>query len=305
MKTKIRFFEVGPRDGLQNEEAIVDTSSRVEMIQRLVKAGVKDVEIGSFVHPKWVPQMAGTDEVAKRLTRVPGVRYWGLVPNLRGLQRAVDCQVEHVALFMSATEAHNQSNLNRSLSESLEALEETAKAAQSEGMTIRAYISTAFGCPFEGKVDFDVVLSIGEKLLELGAEHLSLGDTIGAGSPQEVARGCRRAVESFGVEKVALHLHDTQGLALPNALMAYQQGVRLFDGAIGGMGGCPYAPGAAGNVASEDLLNMLGQMGGESGVDPGDLCEVVEWLGRSLSFRVRGRYFDYWRAKLREQGAEA
>ena len=276
---------------------MVSVADRIDLVESLVEAGVEDVEIGSFVHPKWIPQMAGTEEVARGIERREGVRYWALVPNPKGLERAAQCGIENVALFMSATESHNQSNLNRSLSESMESLRETSALAQEEGMTIRSYISTAFGCPFEGSVDFDVVMKIAEELLASGAEHVCLGDTVGMGSPKEVGEGCRRAVKAFGAKRVALHLHDTQGLALPNALIAFQEGVRLFDGAVGGMGGCPYAPGAAGNVASDDLINMFGQLEVETGVDLERLTEVTRWLKEELGFRVGARYFDYWRAK--------
>ncbi|RAL24953.1 hydroxymethylglutaryl-CoA lyase [Lujinxingia litoralis] len=293
----IRFFEVGPRDGLQNESRVLSCADRVAMIEKLVDAGVRDVEIGSFVHPRWVPQMAQTDEVARQITRREGVRYWALVPNLKGLERAREAGVEHVAVFMSATEAHNQSNLNRSLDESLAALKRTTEAAVSEGMVVRAYISTVFGCPFEGDVDFARVLEIGEELLGNGAEHLSLGDTIGAGTPLQVGQGCARAVQHFGVERVALHLHDTQGLAVASALMAYQAGVRLFDGAVGGMGGCPYAPGAAGNLASEDLVNLLLSMGARVDADLSALCEVTGWLSEEVGLSVRSRYYPYWRSQ--------
>lgn len=304
MGAAIRFFEVGPRDGLQNEKKVVSAADRIKLVEKLVDAGVRDVEIGSFVHPKWIPQMAGTDEVARGIKRREGVRYWALAPNLKGLERAAACQIEHVALFMSATESHNRSNLNRSLQESLESLRETSAAALQEGMKIRGYISTAFGCPFEGKVDFDVVMEIGEELLAAGAEHICLGDTVGAGSPKEVAAGCRRAVEAFGAERVALHLHDTQGLALPNALIAYQEGVRLFDGAVGGMGGCPYAPGAAGNVASDDLVNMFSQLDVETGIDLDAMMAVTQWLKEGLGFHVGARYFDYWMAKKKAPEVE-
>ncbi len=301
MDREIRFFEVGPRDGLQNEATIVDPGDRVTMIEGLVDAGVTDIEIGSFVHPSWVPQMEGTEQVARMLDRRDGVRYWALVPNLKGLKRALAVDIEHVAVFMSATESHNQKNLNRSLDESLEALEETIRQARGEVKAIRAYISTAFGCPFEGKVDFDRVLKIGDRLLDMGADHLSLGDTIGVGSPPAIRQGCRKALDRFGVEKVALHLHDTQGLAVANTLVAYEQGVRLFDGAVGGMGGCPYAPGAAGNVASEDLVNLFEQLGAASGLDIDRLCEVTRWLHEDLGFSMGSRYFAYWRAA---QGGE-
>ncbi|TXD35314.1 hydroxymethylglutaryl-CoA lyase [Lujinxingia vulgaris] len=297
MDAEIRFFEVGPRDGLQNESRVLSCEDRAAMIEGLVDAGVRDVEIGSFVHPRWVPQMAQTDEVARQIRRVEGVRYWALVPNLKGLERAAAADVQHVAVFMSATEAHNQSNLNRSLDESLAALKRTTEAAVAQGMVVRAYISTVFGCPFEGDVDFERVLEIGEELLANGAEHLSLGDTIGAGTPLQVAEGCAQAVERFGEDRVALHLHDTQGLAVANALLAYQAGVRLFDGAVGGMGGCPYAPGAAGNLASEDLVNLMLSMGARVDADLGGLCEVTDWLSQEVGLNTRSRYYPYWRSQ--------
>ncbi|TXD32264.1 hydroxymethylglutaryl-CoA lyase [Lujinxingia vulgaris] len=297
MDAEIRFFEVGPRDGLQNESRVLSCEDRVAMIEGLVSAGVRDVEIGSFVHPRWVPQMAQTDEVARQIRRQEGVRYWALVPNLKGLERAAAADVQHVAVFMSATEAHNQSNLNRSLDESLAALKRTTEAAVAQGMVVRAYISTVFGCPFEGDVDFERVLEIGEELLANGAEHLSLGDTIGAGTPLQVAEGCAQAVARFGVDRVALHLHDTQGLAVASALLAYQAGVRLFDGAVGGMGGCPYAPGAAGNLASEDLVNLMISMGARVEASLDGLCEVTDWLSQQVGLTTRSRYYPYWRSQ--------
>ena len=301
MGDEIVWYEVGPRDGLQNESKVVDPRDRVAMIERLVQAGVRHLEVGSFVHPKWVPQMAGTEEVVRGLPERRDVSYWALVPNLRGLERALSVGVEHVAVVMSATEAHNQKNLNRSLEQSLRAMEETIGEAKGAGCSVRAYISTAFGCPFEGEVDFDVVMEIGEKLLAFGADHLSLGDTIGAGGPREIRAGCGRAVNEFGTGQVALHLHDTQGMALANALVAYEAGVRIFDGAVGGMGGCPYAPGAAGNVASEDLINLLEQMGADCGVDKDALAAVSSWLDEKMGFSIGGRYYTYWRAQQAEQ----
>ncbi len=296
MSEKIRFFEVGPRDGLQNEATIVSVEHRVELVERLVEAGVTEVEIGAFVHPAWVPQMEGTEEVAQAIERRDGVNYWALVPNQVGLERALGAGVDHVAVFMSATEAHNQSNLNRSLGESLAAVKATIGDAKAEGLAVRAYLSTVFGCPYEGDVNFDEVMELGEQLLAMGADHLSLGDTIGAGYPPQVRQGCRRAVEAFGADRVALHLHDTQGMGLANALVAYEVGVRLFDGAVGGLGGCPYAPGAAGNVASEDLLNMLRSMGADAGVSRKRLCEVSRWVEGYVDSDIQGKCCDFWRA---------
>ncbi|MFW5967273.1 MAG: hydroxymethylglutaryl-CoA lyase [Persicimonas sp.] len=291
-----RIFEVGPRDGLQNEEARLSVDQKVEMIERLVAAGVKDVEIGSFVHPKWVPQMADTDRVAERLSPQDGVRYWALVPNQTGLERAIQVEVEHVATFMSASESHNQKNLNRSIDESLAELRATLEMARRHDCEIRAYISTAFGCPYEGRVDFERVLDIGDELLEAGAGLLSLGDTIGAGTPPQIEESCRRAVESFGADRVALHLHDTQGLALTNAYVAWQVGVRQFDSAVGGTGGCPYAPGAAGNVASEDLAHLFETMDVDTGLSLPDLLETSSWIADTTDIDISSRYWHYWMA---------
>lgn len=291
-----RIFEVGPRDGLQNEEARLSVDQKVEMIERLVAAGVKDVEIGSFVHPKWVPQMADTDRVAERLSPQDGVRYWALVPNQTGLERAIQVEVEHVATFMSASESHNQKNLNRSIDESLAELRATLEMARRHDCETRAYISTAFGCPYEGRVDFERVLDIGDELLEAGAGLLSLGDTIGAGTPPQIEESCRRAVESFGADRVALHLHDTQGLALTNAYVAWQVGVRQFDSAVGGTGGCPYAPGAAGNVASEDLAHLFETMDVDTGLSLPDLLETSSWIADTTDIDISSRYWHYWMA---------
>lgn len=296
MSVDIRFFEVGPRDGLQNEEAIVAPADRAQMIEGLVDAGIKDIEIGSFVHPKWVPQMEGTDRVAEAIKRQQGVRYWALVPNVKGLDRAMEAGVDCVAVFMSATDAHNRNNLNRSVVESLEVLEETTRRAREHGISFRGYVSVAFGCPFQGEVEFDRVVEIAERLLEMGAEHVALGDTIGAATPPMVRRRCRRAIDEFGRDRVALHLHDTRGLAVANALVAHQEGIRLFDGAVGGMGGCPYAPGAAGNVATEDLLNLFRNLGADTGVELDRVCRVSKWLDEQLGFSIRSRYYSYWRA---------
>lgn len=289
--TDTRIFEVGPRDGLQNESIILPVEQKLELIHRLVDAGLRDIEIGSMVHPKWVPQMAATDEVAERLQRRDGVRYWALVPNMRGLERAIEVGLEHVAVFMSSSETHNQKNVNRTISESLEALEEVIGHATSEGLTVRAYISTVFGCPFEGEVDFDRVLEIAEKLLDFGAFQVSLGDTTGVGQPLQVKDGCARIVEAFGsAENFAIHLHDTKGLGLTNAFAAYTEGFRNFDASVGGLGGCPYAPGAPGNLGTEDLLNLLHSIGAETGIDAEQIRETSHWLSTTVGFKLSSRF---------------
>jgi hydroxymethylglutaryl-CoA lyase len=301
---EIRLFEVGPRDGLQNESVVLSVDQKVEMIERLVEAGVRDVEIGSFVHPKWVPQMADTDEVAARIERHPEARYWALVPNMKGLQRAVDSGVSHIATFMSASETHNQKNVNRSIQESLDCLREAYRTARAEECTIRAYISTVFGCPYEGEVDFDRVVDIAGELFEYGADMIALGDTIGAGSPLQVRRGVRRMIDSFGADRVALHLHDTQGLAVTNAFVAYEEGIRNFDAAVGATGGCPYAPGAAGNVGTEDLLHLFEEMDVATGIELEGILETARWIDETTDIDIASPYYDYVRKAEEEETAE-
>ncbi len=294
----VRVVEVGPRDGLQNERVAVPTHAKVDMIERLVDAGIKDIEIGSFVHPKWVPQMADTAEVARRLRREPGVRYWALVPNQRGLESALEAGVSHVAVFLSSSETHNRKNLNRSIAESQQNVAEVIAEALPQGMEVRGYVSTVFGCPYEGEVSFDRVLEIARGLLEAGATQISLGDTTGMGTPLQVREGCRRAIEELGVERVALHLHDTRGLGLVNALQGLEAGMRIFDSSMGGMGGCPYAPGAAGNLGTEDLLYMLDTLGYRAGVDLERVVAVSRDLELEYGATLSSKYFRFAGARL-------
>lgn len=295
----VQLFEVGPRDGLQNESKILSVDQKLMLIERLVQSGARDIEIGSFVHPAWIPQMANTDEVAKRLTQNgpdSDVRYWALVPNLKGLERAMVAGIRHIAVILSSTESHSQSNLNRSLAEGMANVKITCQHALAEGMQVRAYISTVFGCPFEGDVDFQYVLDSCEQLLDFGAFQVSLGDTIGVGKPYQVRDGCRQAIERFGSDAIALHLHDTEGLAIANSLVAFESGVRIFDSAIGGMGGCPYAPGAAGNVSTEDLLNLFHSIGQSTGWDLDQVCQTSSWLRQTTGITTRSRYYAAWHA---------
>ena len=289
----IRLFEVGPRDGLQNESELLHPDQKVEMIQRLVEAGVRDVEIGSFVHPDWVPQMADTDEVARRLEPRDDTRFWALVPNETGLDRALEVGCRHLATFMSASETHNLENVNRTTEESLQDLEPVYRKASEARCTIRAYVSTAFGCPFEGYVDFDRVLKIAEQLLDFGADIIVLGDTIGAGTPNQVREGCRRALDRFGVEQLALHFHDTQGLGMANAMVAYEAGVRIFDSSLGATGGCPYAPGASGNIGTEDFLHLVESFDASAGVDLDGILETTSWLDETTDIEMASDYYQY------------
>jgi len=289
----VTLFEVGPRDGLQNESAILEVDQKVELIERLVEAGVRDIEVGSFVHPKWVPQMAETDEVVRRLDRSSEVRYWGLVPNQKGLERALEVGLTEIATFMSASETHNQKNVNRSVDESLACLKAAYETAKAEDCTIRAYVSTAFGCPYEGEVDFDRVLDLAETLFEYGADTISFGDTIGVATPLQIRRGSRRAVERFGAERIALHLHDTQGMALTNAFVGYEAGIRTFDASVGATGGCPYAPGAAGNVGTEEMVHLFDDMNATTGVDLEQILDTSSWLDDVTPIDIRSDLYRY------------
>jgi hydroxymethylglutaryl-CoA lyase len=288
-----RVFEVGPRDGLQNEQAILSVEARVGLIERLVEAGARDIEMGSFVHPRWLPQMANTDEVARQMTRREGVRYWALVPNMRGLERALQTDIKHIAVFVSASETHNRKNLNRSVSESMAEIEEVMREAVAAGVEARAYVSMVFGCPYEGKIAFDRVLEISDALIKMGVGMISLGDTIGIGTPIQVRQGCQRALERFGAERLALHLHDTRGMGVTNAMVAWEAGMRAFDSSVGGIGGCPYAPGAAGNLGSEDLVYLFDSMGIDTGISLDALGATSRWLEEVAQIKVPSRCTNY------------
>ena len=291
----VRLHEVALRDGLQNESTVLDVESKLAILRALLDAGFRDIEVTSFVRPRMIPQLSDAAQVVRALPQAPDVRYWALVPNQVGLDRALDAGIGHIATFMSASETHNKKNVNRTRAESLAALESVTRTAVSEGLTVRAYISTVFGCPYEGDVAPEATLELALRLLEAGASELSLGDTTGVANPVQVQRVIR-FLESEGVpvNTMAGHFHDTRGTALANVLAAWQCGVRVFDGAVGGVGGCPYAPGAAGNVASEDLANLFAEMGVDTGVDLEAACragQVVEdLLGRDLP----GRYHAFW-----------
>lgn len=289
----VTIVEVGPRDGLQNERIRLTVAQRLSMIRGLVAAGIRNVEVGSFVHPKWIPQMADTADVLRKLERRDDVAYWALVPNMRGLEAALEAGATHVAVFVSSSETHNKKNLNRTIAESLSGIEEVSAAALEAGCTLRGYVSTVFGCPYEGDIDFSRVLDITGSLLELGCAQVSLGDTTGMGTPAQVGAGVRRALDSYGVERLALHLHDTRGLAIANALVALGEGMRTFDSSVGGMGGCPYAPGAAGNVGTEDLVNMLHSSGYETGVNLQRLLRVSRRLEQDYGATLNSAYFRY------------
>ncbi|MEO3892551.1 hydroxymethylglutaryl-CoA lyase [Nonomuraea sp. B5E05] len=276
---QVTIYEVGPRDGLQNESAVVPVEVKAEFIHRLADAGHKVIEATSFVHPDWVPQLADAGELFARVHRKPGVRYPVLVPNLRGLDRALELQADEIAVFASATETFAAKNLNRSLESQFDMFEPVVARALDNGLKVRAYVSMCFGDPWEGPTPVKQVVAVGERLLGLGCHELSLGDTIGVGTPGHVTA----LINAFRTpERLAVHFHDTYGQALSNTLAALEAGVTTVDASTGGIGGCPYAGSATGNLATEDLVWMLQGLGIETGLDLGKLVSTSVWLAELL-----------------------
>jgi isopropylmalate/homocitrate/citramalate synthase len=274
----VTVVEVGPRDGLQNEAVTVPAAAKVELIERLAAAGLPVVEATSFVSPRAVPQLADADAVLPAVHRRPGVRYPVLVPNLRGLERALHAGADAVAVFTAASEAFTQANINMSVAQSLLAFAPVLQRARAEGMWTRGYVSTAFGCPYQGAVEPAVVAGIAAALSGLGCDEISLGDTIGVGHPEQVPDVVGAVEASVPVERIALHLHDTGGRALENVAAGLAAGVRVFDSSAGGLGGCPFAPGAPGNLATEALVEMLHARGYETGVDADAVRATGAWM---------------------------
>ena len=298
MTDAVTIHEVGPRDGLQNEDTILSTEAKLRLIEQLVAAGFSDIEVGSFVRPRWVPQLADTDALVKQLPQAEGVTWWALVPNRRGMERALESGIPAVATFMSVSETHNKKNVNRTIRESMIALREVVATAKAEGLLVRSYLSTAFGCPYEGEVDLARVVEISGELLASGADMLSLGDTTGMADPSGVERVLGALVEGgIAMDRVALHMHDTRGTALANVLTGLKCGVRSFDASIAGLGGCPYAPGASGNLASEDLVHMLEAMGHVTGVDLQTAASAGVLAADLLGHELPGRYHRYHRSR--------
>jgi len=285
----IRLVEVGPRDGLQNEKEIVPVEVKLEFIEALARAGYQEIEATSFVSPRWIPQLADAEEVSHQLKPHDGLTYTALIPNRKGLQRALDCGYRRVAVFTAASEAFSQKNTNRSIAQSLEEFAPLIQDAKKAEVSVRGYVSTAWWCPYAGKIAPDQVRRVTESMLEMGIEEVSLGDTVGLAVPSEVEETLRNLPQ----QKIALHFHDTSGTALANVLRAYQLGYTVFDCSAGGLGGCPYAPGASGNLASEDILYMFRQMGIATGVDLDKVAaastQLATHLGRKLPSRTLAR----------------
>jgi len=280
---RVTVVEVGPRDGLQNEDRILPAASKVRFVELLADAGLPVVEVTSFVHPAAVPQLADAEEVLSSVHRRPGVRYPVLVPNMRGFDRAVAAGADAIAVFTAASEQFAQANINMTIAESLEAFRPVLAAARGRGMWTRGYVSTAFGCPYQGEVDPADVVRVAEGLAALGCDEVSVGDTIGVAEPPGVERVVAALLERMPVDRLALHLHDTRGRALDNARAGLQLGVRTFDGSAAGLGGCPFAPGAPGNLATETLVAWLHAEGFETGVDEAALAEAADYVRTALS----------------------
>ncbi|MCX2684520.1 hydroxymethylglutaryl-CoA lyase [Pseudomonas sp. DCB_AW] len=278
----VRLVEVGARDGLQNERLTLSPRIRVQLLQRLADAGLQTLEAGAFVSPRWVPQMAGSDEVFKALPVRPGVAWTALVPNLRGLEAAIAAGCREVAVFAAASEAFSQRNLNCSIDQSLRQYQQVLVRAREAGVSVRGYVSCVMGCPFSGPVKPQAVAAVSASLFGMGCYEISLGDTIGAGTPaatRALIQACRQVVP---VSALAGHFHDTYGMAIANIHAALEAGVRVFDSSVGGLGGCPYSPGATGNVATEDLLYLLDGLGVRHGVDLDAVIEAGEFIGAQL-----------------------
>jgi len=286
----IKIFEVGPRDGLQNESELLTIEQKVQFISLLVKAGHKNIEAGAFVRADKIPQMADTKELLGRLPKSPQVNYWSLVPNEKGYQDAIACGVKNIAIFTAASETFNEKNINTSISGSFERFNLFIHDAKKRKIKIRGYVSTAFGCPYEGKVDPKVVLKVASRLLKLGCDEISIGDTIGVATPHQVQKLCKNLIKTVGSKKLALHFHDTRGTALANILAAIEEGVHIFDSSSAGIGGCPYAPGAAGNVATDDLLYMLKGMEIDTEIDLKLQVEASEYVQRILGRKLPSKY---------------
>ncbi|HWQ39538.1 MAG TPA: hydroxymethylglutaryl-CoA lyase [Burkholderiales bacterium] len=280
---RVKMVEVGPRDGLQNEAASVALEVKVGLIDRLSEAGLPVIEAGSFVSPGWVPQMANTAEVLARIHRRPGVSYPVLVPNMKGLEAAMAAGCEEIAIFAAATETFSKKNINCSIAESLARFAPVAKTARDRGMRVRGYLSVVLGCPYEGEVRPEQVVEVAKRLWDMGCYEISLGDTIGTGTPAKTQRLFEAVGKQIPIKKLAGHFHDTYGQALANILAALELGIATFDSSVAGLGGCPYAQGATGNVASEDVLYMLQGMGIETGVDMGKLLEAAEFICAALN----------------------
>ena len=277
MGEPVTIFEMGPRDGLQNEKQHIDTADKIRLVDQLSDCGFAKIEVTSFVSPKWVPQLADAADVMAGIARLPGVTYAVLTPNMRGLEAAVAAGADEVAIFGSASEGFSQKNINCSIAESLERFKPVLAAASAQKLPVRGYVSCVTDCPYDGPTPPENVAHVAKTLIDMGCYEISLGDTIGAGTPQSVGRMLDAVLESIPAHRLAGHFHDTRGKALDNIVVSLEKGLRVFDSSVAGLGGCPYAPGSKGNVATEAVLALLTEQGFETGIDPERLEKVAQF----------------------------
>lgn len=286
---EVSIYEVGLRDGLQNEAAPVGTARKLRLLNALMNAGLRRIELTSFVSPRWIPQLADADDLARLCPRHDKVQLSALCPNRKGLERAKNASMTEIAVFLSASESHNQRNINKSISETMAVFEDLVPSAIDQGMRVRGYLSTVWGCPYEGAVDVERAIALAKALVEFGCYEVSLGDTIGVGTPLQTAHIIEAFAKRMPKDRLALHLHDTRGQALANVLVGIAAGITTIDASIGGLGGCPYAPGASGNLATEDLVYMLNNMGISTGVDGELLWEAGRVAAAVVNRELPGR----------------
>lgn len=300
LPSSVKIVEVGPRDGLQNEKTLIDADDKLRLIDMLANSGLSYVESGSFVSPKWVPQMATSSEIFDKLNKVSGVTYAALTPNMKGFDAAMAVSVDEVAIFGAASESFSQKNINCSIDESLARFAPIMVAAKDKGIKVRGYVSCVVGCPYEGDIAPQAVASVAKKLLDMGCYEISLGDTIGVGTPASVSAMLDAVLAVVPAEKLAVHFHDTYGQALTNIYTALSKGIRVIDSAVAGLGGCPYAKGASGNVATEDVVYMLNGIGIESGVNFDKLLEAGWFISDKLNRAPISKVSQAMRAKLEQ-----
>ena len=289
LPARVKLVEVGPRDGLQNEKQTVDADTKVELVERLADAGLPNVESASFVSPKWVPQMATSAEVMRRIRRRPGTLYSALVPNMQGFEAALAARADEVVVFGAASEAFSQRNINCSIAESIERFAPVARAAKDHGLLLRGAVSVALGCPYQGEVAPETVADVTRRLADLGCDEIDIADTIGVGTPGRTRRVLEAAAGVFPIERLSGHFHDTYGQAVANVYAGLQTGVSIFHSSIAGLGGCPYARGATGNVATEDVVYLLHGLGIDTGADLDALVDIGQWISRTLGRRADTR----------------
>ncbi|GIO25910.1 hydroxymethylglutaryl-CoA lyase [Ornithinibacillus bavariensis] len=285
----VQLKEVGPRDGLQNEKKFISTEDKVAWIDMLSNTGVTEIEYSSFVNPKWIPALADAKEVGKRIKRNPSVRYSALVPNMKGLENAIEAGIDRASVFMSASETHNMKNINKTIDQTFPVLKEVIVAAKEEGKKVTGYVSTVFDCPYEGSISPEQVIRVFDRLIEDGVDDISLGDTIGSAVPSQVESLLDEILKRFPKDKIILHFHDTRGMAIANIMTSLNYGITRFDTAIGGLGGCPYAPGAAGNVATNDVLYLLHGLGIKTGIQDKKIQEASIFIQNKLGKKLPSR----------------